>query len=168
MSNPAQLIRSWNNIKNYSVGANLSSDNLVPTPWKKLAVLSVKTWREIQLNSTLDWDSKNFSFVLPESLQVVASIFLKIDLPQLTDASYDYKNLPSLYCVDRIRVFSNGSEVSSFYPRWYLREYMSTLSDEEHEVFREAYCGHRYWRRIEIDLCPPAFTEFALSSTQFE
>ena len=77
--------------------------------------------------------------MLPESLNVVSSHFLEIDLPAI--ASGTYKKYPGLYAIDRIKLLSNGSEVYDLDYKLYMREFLSSLSDEEALAFVNTYLG---------------------------
>ena len=77
--NPQQLIRSWENVQSFNNGP-VSRDSLTPVTYGRIRTLHTHTWREERLNSIFDWGSEYFSIVLPESLRVISSVYLKIDL----------------------------------------------------------------------------------------
>ena len=103
--NPENIIRSWNVQTNFATGP-VTADQLVPPQYSRIRTPFLLTWREEACNSTLNWDSKNFSIYLPESLRVVNDIFLRIKLPAL--ASTTYKKYPGLFAIKTIRLLSRA------------------------------------------------------------
>ena len=97
------------------------------------------TWREEACNSTLNWDSKNFSIYLPESLRVVNDIFLRIKLPAL--ASTTYKKYPGLFAIKTIRLLSQGQEVYSCDYMQHMADHLQQYSEEELKDFAKVYLG---------------------------
>ena len=79
-ANPRSLIRSWALTKSFGTGPS-KSNTLVASLYDKVAVLTHKNFREQTLGATLDWGAKNFSYLVPESLQAVSALYLKIDVP---------------------------------------------------------------------------------------
>ena len=91
--NPQNIIRSWNTQANFANGRVLM-DRLVPPAFSRIRTTFINTWREdAGTVANLDWDSKNFSIYLPESLRVVRAIFLKIDVPVNGASAHAFKNL---------------------------------------------------------------------------
>ena len=104
MENPSNIIRSWGLQQNFQT-ADGSVNKLAPPSYRSLKTLFVQTWREVQLSTSLDWGSSQFSILLPESLRVISAAYLRIDLPVAA-----YKAFPGLYCVKNVRVLSAGQE----------------------------------------------------------
>ena len=105
--NPQNLIQSWSLQTGFATGP-VVADNLVPKKFGRIRTPFVCTWREEKLNSILDFDSKNFSVYLPESLRVLKECFLKIEVP--ANAS-NFKTYPGLHFIKTIRLLSAGQEV---------------------------------------------------------
>ena len=105
--NPENIIRSWNVQSNFAAGP-VVADRLVPPQYGRIRTPFVQTWREEAVSSTLDWGANNFSIYLPESLRVVSSMYLRIQLPVANSA---YKDYPGLYAIKTIRLLSAGQEV---------------------------------------------------------
>ena len=76
-----QLSSKWNQGK-------VVEDSLLPKQLNRLQSLFQHVWREEQASTTLNWGTKNFSYLLPESLQVLSSMFLRIQLPALQNGTY--------------------------------------------------------------------------------
>lgn len=138
--NPSNIIRSWNLQTGFSTGP-VVSDKLTPPQYGRIRTPFVTTWREEQLSSNLDWGSSQFSIYLPESLKVIASIYLRINLPAL-GAGMTYKNYCGLYAMRRLRIMSAGTEVYSCDVGRMLADYCQSLSDEQLREFAKIYLGH--------------------------
>jgi hypothetical protein len=137
--NVEPLIASWALSSKYNNGPRIE-DRLAPPKYKRINTLHTTVWREEACTSTLNWGTSNWSYLFPQSLQVVSSAFLRIELPAATQGAY--KKRVGLHCVKSMRLLSGGNtvyEVTDF--KTYLRDYMESLSDEEFNVFSEAYMG---------------------------
>lgn len=137
--NLGNMVRSWNLMSGWATGPVLE-DKLSPETYGRIRTLFNHSWREEQLSTTFDWGVQNFSVYLPESLYVVSSIYLKIDLPAI--GSGNYKDFPALYPIKQLRVMSNGSEVYSCDCCLFFHDYLESLSDEALAVFGDTYLGH--------------------------
>ena len=89
MENPQQLIRSWALQGSFANGA-VSQDKLVPREFTRIRTPFVNTWRQEQLASTCDWESQAFSWHVPESLRIVSSMFLRIELPAVPAVGWGF------------------------------------------------------------------------------
>ena len=136
--NPENIIRSWNVQTNFATGP-VTADQLVPPQYSRIRTPFLLTWREEACNSTLNWDSKNFSIYLPESLRVVNDIFLRIKLPAL--ASTTYKKFPGLFAIKTIRLLSQGQEVYSCDYMQHMADHLQQYSEEELADFAKVYLG---------------------------
>ena len=137
--NISNLIRSWNLQTGWATGP-VVQDKLAPEQYGRIRTLYNHTWREEQIGSTFDWGSQNFSVYLPESLQVVSSIYLKINLP-VCGGSGVYKGYVGIYPLKSIRLMSNGTEVYTADQFLFMHDYLESLSDEALKSFSEAYLG---------------------------
>ncbi len=140
MENPQQLIRSWALQGSFANGA-VSQDKLVPREFTRIRTPFINTWRQEQLASTCDWDAQAFSWHVPESLRVVSSMFLRVELP--ATGGGNYKDIPGLYVLDQIRFLSQGSESYKCDPALYLRDYIESLTDEESKRFCKTFLGYK-------------------------
>ena len=137
--NPENIIRSWNIQSNFATGP-VTADQLVPPQYGRIRTPFLTTWREEKVNSTLDWESSNFSIYLPESLRVLHSVFLKIELPAL--ASTTYKNYPGLYAIKNVRIMSAGQEVYTIDFFTHMVDHLQAMRTEEAQAFANAYLGY--------------------------
>ena len=139
--NPQNIIRSWNLQTNFQTGP-VFQDKLVPPKYGKIRTNFVTTWREENNLGNLDWASVNHTVYLPESLRVVASIYLRISLPLLGNSAV-YKDYPALYAIKTIRLLSGGVEIYSCDNQVLMGDYMQSLTDEQLRVFSKTYLGHQ-------------------------
>ena len=135
-SNPQIVLDSFPLSKSFQLG-DVQQNKLVPKAFGKSQNLYLKTWRE-QSVSNGDWGT-TWNFVTPESLNVVSSHFLEIPLPAIGGGNY--KAVPGLYVIDEIKLLSNGSEVYTLDYKMYMREFLSSLSNEEYTQFCTTYLG---------------------------
>ena len=139
MENPDQIIRSWSLQGNYSNGSVIY-DKLVPDNFDRLRTPFVNTWRQEQVSAVLDWGAQSFSYFLPESLRVVSSLFVRIELPALPNGNY--KDIPGLYAIERMRFMTNGTESYVVEPQQFMRDYLESLTDEQAAAFTRTYLGY--------------------------
>ena len=139
--NPQNIIRSWNTQANFANGRVLM-DRLVPPAFSRIRTTFINTWREdAGTVANLDWDSKNFSIYLPESLRVVRAIFLKVDVPVNGASGHVFKEYPGLQVIKTIRILSAGQEVHSHDCQQFFVDYCQSLSEEQLYRFGKAYLG---------------------------
>ena len=136
--NPQQLIRSWEKVQTFNNGP-VVRDSLTPVTYGRVKTLHTHTWREEKLNSILDWESEYFSIVLPESLRVISSVYLKIELPAITAGVF--KDYPAIHAIKRVRIMSNSTELYTYDPQLFFHDYMESLSEEQLRAFSRAYLG---------------------------
>lgn len=138
--NPENIIRSWNQQNKFQLGP-LVMDKLVPPLFGRIRTNHITVWREESLSNQLDWDSQNFSVYLPESLRVLASVYLQIDLPLIIAG--DYKDYVGLYIIKTLRLVSAGQEVYTCNYADFMVDYLQSLSEEALKVFTTTYLGHK-------------------------
>ena len=139
--NPQNIIRSWNLQSNFATGP-VVSDKLTPPQFGRIRTNFVTTWREEKADSRLDWGVSNFSVYLPESLRVISSIYLRVELPAVSGSAI-FKKYPALHIIKTLRLLSGGQEVYSCDVRTMLGDYCQSLTEEQLKVFGETYLGHQ-------------------------
>ena len=135
---PDNIIRSWNLQSNFATGP-VRQNKLVPPKFGRTETNFVTTWREEQIDSRFDWGARNFSVLLPESLRVLTSIYIRVDLPAITGDVY--KEYPALHILDRMTILSGGQEVYSCDVGVHLADYCQSLSEEQLKIFGRTYLG---------------------------
>ena len=136
--NPQNIIRSWNDVQSFNTGP-VYEDKLAPVDYGRIETLFTQTWREEKLSNTLDWGAQSFSVYLPESLQVISSAYLKIDLPALGADSY--KKYPGIFALKTLRLLSNGAELYTCDCNLFFHDYLESLSEEGLHCISSAYFG---------------------------
>jgi len=139
MENPEQVIRSFA-LQSAFGGGPVIEDKLVPKEFGRIKSPFVCTWREEQLSNTLNWGSRGFSFYLPESLRVVSSFYLRVQLPPLLNGAH-YKKAAGLYVIENLRFLSAGTEAYNLEPALFLRDYLESLDDNHANEFINTYLG---------------------------
>ena len=144
--NPRNLIRSWTLQSAWATGPTVE-DKLTPPDYGRIRTPFVHTWREQTLDNNLDWGTNRYSIYLPESLRVVSSMFLKIDVSENSSisasATADFKKYPGLYAMREFKLLSAGQEVYTCNVQDFLVDYMESLTDEQLKRFSETYLGHQ-------------------------
>ena len=138
--NPRNLIRSWTLQSGWSTGP-VEEDKLQPPSYGRIRTPFVHTWREQQLDNNLDWGTSRYSIYLPESLRVVSSMFLKIEVPANSNAAV-FKKYPGIYAMSEFKLLSSGQEVYTCNVADFIVDYMESLTDEQVRRFSECYLGH--------------------------
>ena len=138
---PHNIIRSWNLQSNFATGP-VRQNKLVPPKYGRTETNFITTWREEVLDSRFDWDTRNYSVLLPESLRVLTSIYIRVNLPALSGGAV-YKKYPALYILKRLTILSGGQEVYSCDVGVLLADYCQSLSEEQLKVFGRTYLGNQ-------------------------
>ena len=139
--NIENLIRSWNYQQGWNNGPVIQ-DKLSPEAYGRILTLYNHTWREEVLGNTFDWGTDSYSVYLPESLYVVSSIYLKIDVPANSGGGgVHFKKYPGIYALKSVRLMSGGTEVYTADQNLFLHDYCESLSEEALRVFSRAYLG---------------------------
>ena len=125
----------------FQSGGVIPSD-LLPSAWSAVSDQYYKEMRRQNLDSTFDWGSKNFSVILPRSLNAISNCYLRIDLQDLSDASHAYKFSRGKYIIQNFSFRSNGVEVyrCTNYPL-FLRSWEESLDIEELRAWRDTFMG---------------------------
>ncbi len=136
--NPENIVRSWGLQSSFATGP-VVKDTLVPRKFGKIRTPFICTWREEKLNSILDHGSQNFSVYLPESLRVLKSAFVKIEVPATASALKDH---PGLHFIKSIRILSAGQEVYVCDYFQFMCDFMQQMREEDSRQFAKCYLGY--------------------------
>ena len=100
--NPQNIIRSWN-VQTAFSGGPVTYNKLVPPKYGRIMYNYVQTWREVNAGlGDLDWGAEYFSFYLPKGIRILGAMYLRIQLPEVSGATY--KPYPGLYPIKDIRI----------------------------------------------------------------
>jgi hypothetical protein len=132
--NPSEIQRSWNLQANWQSGQAVVN-KLVPTPFKKIALNFVQTWREESVPA-LDWGAKSFSIVIPEGVRCISAVYLEITLP-----SAKYRKYPGLYIIKTFRIRSGGNVVYECDYAQFIADHCESLPQQKLNAFSRIYLG---------------------------
>jgi hypothetical protein len=138
--NVQPIIRSYALASRFQNG-RIVSDRLRPPAFRKLPTLYQKCWREEPLSTGCDWGVTNFSYLIPESVTILSSLFLRIELPALTAGKF-YKTNPALYCIKDFKLLSGGNVVYTQDMDACFRDCLESMTEEEYINFSEAHLGY--------------------------
>ena len=82
----------------------------------------------------------NRSYTFPESLQILASSYVKAVLP--LNSSANYKTIPGLWIVDKFYLRCNGDLVYSGSYQTLLNDHLQSLTDEDARAYCQALMGY--------------------------
>ena len=71
--NVQPLLSSYALSSRFANGPRETDNRLQPPIYQRIATLSVSQQREEKCPTTLDWGTKSWSYLLPQSLQVISS-----------------------------------------------------------------------------------------------
>ena len=120
-----------------ALGTTVKDNALLPRKYKRVQTPFMKQNR--RQNFACAYGDSNKSYEFQESLQIVASAFLKITLPQ--HATDTYKRIPGLHIIKNFTLRCNGDLVYSVDCQTLFSEHLQSLSDEDAREYCAAYLG---------------------------
>ena len=139
--NPQNIIRSWN-VQTAFSGGPVTYNKLVPPKYGRIMYNYVQTWREVNAGlGDLDWGAEYFSFYLPKGIRILGAMYLRIQLPAISGATY--KPYPGLYPIKDIRIMSGGQQVYLAPYTMFLADHMQSLTEHCAHEFGKTYLGHQ-------------------------
>jgi hypothetical protein len=139
-SNIQPIIRSYALASRFANG-RVTADRLIPPSYRRIQTLHQKVWREEPLSSGCDWGVSNFTFLIPESVTILSSLFLRVDLPALSVGKV-YKKNPALYVIKDFRLVSGGNVVYEQDIDSTFRDCLESMTQEEYVNFSKAHLGY--------------------------
>ena len=137
--NLQSVINSFSYSSTFKQGV-IKEDRLLPAPHERVQTTYLNSWRRVNVTD-LDWNNTNYKVItFPESCRVVSSVFLEIDLPELTGDTY----VPNvgIYILRELDVHSkNESAYKITKYKEHLRDFLESLSDEACKACSDAYFG---------------------------
>ena len=138
--NPQNIIRSWN-VQTAFSGGPVTYNKLVPPKYGRIMYNYVQTWREVNAGlGDLDWGAEYFSFYLPKGIRILGAMYLRIQLPAISGATY--KPYPGLYPIKDIRIMSGGQQVYLAPYTMFLADHMQSLTEHCAKEFGKTYLGY--------------------------
>ena len=138
---PTLFLESLPYSSQWNVGP-VNRDNLAATAYARVRQPYIARFRTIPLPASAVVGAKNVSILLPESLQVMLSCYLRIELPELT-AGATYRKFVGARILREIRVLSAGQQVMSCDFRDVMTDYLTNLERSAYESFVNTHLGGR-------------------------
>ena len=121
-----------------SMGQTKSSNSLLPESYARVQTNYLKQNRKESF--TAAYGDVNKSYTFPESLQILASSYVKAVLP--LNSSANYKTIPGLWIIDKFYLRCNGDLVYSGCYQTLLNDHLQSLTDEDARAYCEALMGY--------------------------
>jgi hypothetical protein len=138
--NVQPLLSSYALSSRFANGPRELDNRLQPPVYQRIATLSVSQQREEKCPTTLDWGTKSWSYLLPQSLQVISSAFLVVDLPQLAEGTY--RKNPGLYVLKNFRLLSAGTIVYEMDFDVVMRDNLESHTEAEFRQYCKTHLGY--------------------------
>ena len=122
-----------------SLGVMKEDNSLLPQSYGRVQTPYLKQNRKESFDVAYGDTNKTYSF--PESLQVLASAYVKVTLP--LNGSGNYKQLPGAHIVDKVYIRCNGDLVYSVPYRTLLLDHIASLDDADARAYCAAHLGYR-------------------------
>ena len=100
-------------------------------------------FRTVPVASTFTVGTKNATFLLPESLQTVLGLYLKVPLAAVVASGVTYKKIPGMRVLRQVRILSAGQQVLECDMRDVLTDYLTNLEEQVYESFCDTHLGGR-------------------------
>ena len=121
-----------------AMGQTKSDNSLLPQTYGRVQTNYLKQNRKETFRAA--YGDVNKSYVFPESLQILASSYVKAVLP--LNGSGDYKTIPGLHIIDKFYLRCNGDLVYSGSYQSLLNDHIQSLRDEDARAYCEALLGY--------------------------
>ena len=121
-----------------ALGQTKSSNSLLPQSYGRVQTSFLKQNRKETF--TFAYGDVGKSYVFPESLQVLASSYIRATLP--ANGSGNYKQIPGLHIIDKYYVRCNGDLVYSGSYQTLMSDHLASLRDEDARAYAEAHLGY--------------------------
>ena len=120
------------------MGQTKSSNSLLPESYARVQTNYLKQNRKESF--TAAYGDVNKSYTFPESLQILASSYVKAVLP--LNSSANYKTIPGLWIIDKFYLRCNGDLVYSGCYQTLLNDHLQSLTDEDARAYCQALMGY--------------------------
>ena len=138
---PTLFLESLPYSAQWNVGP-VNRDNLAATAYARVRQPYIARFRTIPVPTNFAHTTSDCSFLLPESLQVLLSAYLRIDLPALATGVH-YRKFGGARVLREVRVLSVGQQVFSCDYRDVMTDYLTNLERSAYESFCDTHLGGR-------------------------
>ena len=121
----------------------VNRDALQATAYSRVRQPYIGRFRSVPVNAaTFTIGTNNATFLLPESLQTVIGLFLRVTLAA-SAAPASYLKLPGARVIRNVRILSAGQQVMECDMRDVLTDYLTNLEEQAYESFCDTHLGGR-------------------------
>ena len=121
-----------------AMGQTKAENDLLPVTYARVQTNFLKQNRKE--NFAAVFGDVNRSYTFPESLQVLASSYVKATLP--LNGSGNYKDLPGLWIISKFYLRCNGDLVCSGDYQQLMNDHLASLTDEHARAYAQAHLGY--------------------------
>ena len=122
-----------------ALGTTKQENSLLPQSYGRVQTPFLKQNRKETF--AVAWGETNKTYTFPESLQVLASAYLRVVLP--LNGSGNYKTIPGVQVIDKIYIRCNGDLVYSVPYRTLMLDHIASLNDEDARAYCAAHLGYK-------------------------
>ena len=141
---PTAYIESLPFSNHWAVGP-VNRDSLQASSYARVRQPYIGRFRTVPVASTFTVGTQNATFLLPESLQTVLGLYLRVQLDAIAVANPQptYRTIPGMRVLRTVRVLSAGQQVLECDMRDVLTDYLTNLEEQTYESFCDTHLGGR-------------------------
>ena len=139
---PTLFLESLPYSSQWNVGP-VNRDNLAATAYARVRQPYIARFRTVPVPVSATIGAQNVSILLPESLQVMLSCYLRIELPLLTGTA-TYRKFVGARILRDVRILSAGQQVMQCDYRDVMTDYLCNLERSAYESFCDTHLGGRH------------------------
>ena len=141
---PTAYIESLPFSNHWAVGP-VNRDSLQASSYARVRQPYIGRFRTVPVASTFTVGTQNATFLLPESLQTVLGLYLRVQLDAIAVANPQptYRSIPGMRVLRTVRVLSAGQQVLECDMRDVLTDYLTNLEEQTYESFCDTHLGGR-------------------------
>ena len=151
---PTAYIESLPFSNQWAVGP-VNRDSLQATAYARVRQPYIGRFRTVPVNTaTFVVGGKNATFLLPESLQTVLGLFLRVDLAVVSGTAL-YRIMPGMRLIRNVRILSAGQQVMECDMRDVMTDFLTNLEEQAYESFCDTHLGGRTATNVARTLLIP-------------
>ena len=142
---PTAYIESLPFSNHWAVGP-VNRDSLQASAYARVRQPYIGRFRTVPVANTFTVGTQNATFLLPESLQTVLGLYLRVKLaaiPAEGQVQSQYRIIPGMRVLRNVRVLSAGQQVLECDMRDVLTDYLTNLEEQTYESFCDTHLGGR-------------------------
>ena len=152
---PTAYIESLPFSNQWAVGP-VNRDSLQATAYARVRQPYIGRFRTVPVNTaTFVVGGKNATFLLPESLQTVLGLFLRVDLDTVAGGAAVYRKIPGMRLIRQVRILSAGQQVMECDMRDVMTDFLTNLEEQAYESFCDTHLGGRTATNVARTLLIP-------------